>query len=89
VEDPSRQPIYWVLRDEGRTIAGVARKVPVSSQQLKNAVHGRTPPSPLLRARLPEILGRPLEALFTDEALKTQYLGQFGRNPSRPSRSGL
>ena len=77
-----RQPIYWVLRDEGRSIAGVARRVPVTNQQLKGAVYGWTPPSPLLRARLPVLLGRPLEALFTQDALNTQYLGQFG--PKRP-----
>jgi transcriptional regulator with XRE-family HTH domain len=67
------QPSRSILLQQARTVAGVARLLQVSPQHLKNALSGLTPPRPEVRERLPEILGVPLEQLFTQSALTRQF----------------
>lgn len=67
------QPGWQVLRDQARTIAGVARLIPVTPAHLKNALSGLTTPRPEVVERLPQILDVPLEQLFTEEALSRPF----------------
>lgn len=80
-----RQPVADILRKEcGWSVRFVANKVGVPELHLVNVVHGRSAPSPRVREALPDLVGRPLEELFTPESLAGQYLPQFG--PGGPSR---
>ncbi len=79
---PPKQPAYFVLHKQGRTIAGVARVIDVSYLQLRNSVYGRTRPNQAVRDRLPALLGVALSELFTPDALIP-----LRERPTRPAVS--
>jgi hypothetical protein len=64
-----KQPAHSIIRDQGRTIAGTARRIDVDRQHLVHALAGRIRPSERVRSELPAFLGVPLQKLFTEDAL--------------------
>ena len=64
-----RQPAHGIIRDQGRTVAGTARRIGVDRQHLSHALGGRIRPSEQVRSELPAFLGVPLHKLFTEDAL--------------------
>lgn len=69
-----RQPFLRVIKAEGRTYAGVARRIGITYPHLINAGCGRVAPAPELRERLSEFLDLPEEKLFTPAALRARYV---------------
>jgi transcriptional regulator with XRE-family HTH domain len=63
------QPGREVLRQQGRTVAGTARRIGVNRQHLVQALEGRIRPSMQVRNELPAFLGVPLSELFNEDAL--------------------
>lgn len=55
------------------TLTGLAAEVPCPRPHLLNILYGRVAPAPIVRKRLPEILGVPLEELFDADLLVKQY----------------
>jgi transcriptional regulator with XRE-family HTH domain len=78
-----RQPGREVLREQGRTVAGVARRIDVNPQHLVQSLSGRIRPSTDVRNKLPAFLGVPLSELFTEEALATPGVKAFERKVYR------
>jgi transcriptional regulator with XRE-family HTH domain len=64
-----KQPGREVLRSQGRTVAGTARRIGVDRQHLTQTLAGRIRPSMQVRNELPAFLGVPLSELFTESAL--------------------
>jgi transcriptional regulator with XRE-family HTH domain len=79
-----QQPCRALLREKGWSILQAAQEIGVTYPQLHYAMNGTTRPRPDVRERLPELLGVPLEELFTPEALEPY--GQFGPRPMRGNR---
>ena len=69
----------------------LAREIGVTRQQLYTAARGIVVPSPMLRDKLPAILGVPLSQLFTAEALDYRYQDNHHRfdRPERKSRKAI
>lgn len=65
------QPARAVLTQERWTVAAAADKIGVDRQHLMHALHGLIVPNPVVRRRLPELLGRPIEDLFTQAVINT------------------
>ena len=63
------QPGREVLRQQARTVSGVAQCIGVDRQHLRQALWGRIRPSEKVRNELPAFLGVPLNELFTECAL--------------------
>ncbi|WP_144800880.1 hypothetical protein [Curtobacterium sp. BH-2-1-1] len=61
------------------TVVDAATFIGCSRSHLVNALRGRTHPNADVRAKLPELLGLPIEALFDEELLATDYAGPRGR----------
>jgi transcriptional regulator with XRE-family HTH domain len=61
---------HRILLIQGRTITGTARYLGVNQAHLYQALAGRCRPNAELRAKLPELLGVPLDELFTEDALR-------------------
>lgn len=68
------QPALSELTRRRWTIAAAAREIGCSYSQLYNVTRGVTPPSSVLRDKLPRLLGVELEQLFTRGALAAAYL---------------
>ena len=66
----AKQPLYDVLRAQGRGVAPTARAIGVSYIHFRQVVDGRTRPSREVRERLPELLGIPLAELFDAGSLR-------------------
>jgi hypothetical protein len=64
------QPGRLVLRRERWTIAGAAREIGVTPAHLKQSLYGVIRPSEQVRRMLPTLLERPIEQLFTPEAIE-------------------
>jgi transcriptional regulator with XRE-family HTH domain len=64
------QPGHQILVSQGRTISGVARVLRLHPAHLAQALQGRIRPNYEVRERLPDLLGVPLEELFTEDALQ-------------------
>jgi hypothetical protein len=81
-EQMRRQRWHYSLR---------AGEVGVTPQQLYTAARGIVVPSPLLRDKLPAILGVPLSQLFTAEALDYRYQDTHHRfdHPERKTRTAV
>jgi hypothetical protein len=58
-----------VLRNQARTVSGVARVIDVPDHELRNALNGRYRPSRAIRERLPLMVGVPITALFSADML--------------------
>ena len=69
----------------------LAREINVTRQQLYTAARGIVVPSPILRDKLPPILGVPLSQLFTAEALNYRYQDNHHRfdRSQRKSRKAV
>lgn len=67
------QPVRDVMREHRWQYPALADKLGVTYMHLYGATRGFTAPSPYLRKHLPEILGTPLEELFTAAALASSY----------------
>jgi hypothetical protein len=63
------QPGMEVLRNQARTVSGVARIIDVPDHELRNALNGRYRPSRAIRERLPLVVGVPLSLLFVVDML--------------------
>ncbi|HZN70583.1 MAG TPA: helix-turn-helix transcriptional regulator [Micromonosporaceae bacterium] len=68
-----RQPARDVIFLKRWSVVGLAAELGVKHAHLNQAIRGRVRPAPRLRERLPELLGVPLEELFTAEALERPY----------------
>ena len=66
----AKQPLFYILKDQGRGVAPTARAIGVSYIHFRQVVDGRTRPSREVRERLPELLGLPLSALFDAGSLR-------------------
>lgn len=64
------QPAHWMLDRERYTIRRAATELGVQYQHLSRALRGYARPDDVVREKLPKLLHQPLEALFTEEALK-------------------
>jgi transcriptional regulator with XRE-family HTH domain len=67
------QPLSEEMRRQRWHYSQLAREINVTQRQLYAAARGVVVPSPILRDRLPPILGVPLSQLFTTEALDYRY----------------
>jgi hypothetical protein len=67
------QPARVELFKQRKSIHAAAAEIGCSPKHLENVVRGRTHPSSLVRILLPEILGVPLEDLFTKDILAKEY----------------
>ncbi len=65
----TEQPVYAAMRASGLSMSKVAEAAGVPYIHLRQAAKGFTRPNLRLRAKLPEILGRPIEALFEPASL--------------------
>jgi transcriptional regulator with XRE-family HTH domain len=79
------QPLSEQMRRQRCHYSQLAREIGVTRQQLYTAARGLVVPSPLLRDKLPAILGVPLSQLFTAEALDYRYQDNHHRF-DRPRR---
>lgn len=69
------QPARDEIARQGWTITRCAEALGVSRGHLNYSLLGTISPSRLLRESLPELLGIPLEKLFTEESLAATYGG--------------
>lgn len=67
------QPLRAVMKEQRWHVSTLSEELGVSYSHLFNVMRGKTPPSPYLRRRLPEVLGVPLADLFTAAALASRY----------------
>lgn len=75
-----RQPLGDKMHEQRWTITRLAKDHDFDALHLKYVVSGVVRPNMDIRERIPDILGVPLEDLFTAEALKPPNTG----NPSHP-----
>lgn len=64
------QPVRRLLDERGLTISEAALAIGVTFAKLQAPVTGRSRPSDEVRAKLPALLGVPLEDLFSAESLE-------------------
>jgi hypothetical protein len=81
------QPAHKIIRDQQWTFPAVAKALDIPFPHLVRSVRGMTVPSPGLRERLPELLGVPLEELFTAEILAHTYDTHRGPNAAARRKS--
>ena len=78
------QPAREILLRGGRSITGTARALDIPRSHVHSALLGICAPAPGLRTGLSELLGLPVEALFTSSALAATY--DPSRGPSSSAR---
>lgn len=78
-----RQPALRVMASKRWTIAAAAREIGIEYHLLHATLVGRTTPSPHIRNALSNLLGTPLEYLFTAEALVAKYRAHQPYPPRR------
>lgn len=85
------QPLIEEMRRQRWHYSLLAQEISVTRQQLYTAARGIVVPSPLLRDKLPAILGVPLSQLFTAEALDYRYQDNHHRfdRPQRRSQEAV
>ena len=85
------QPLSEEMRRQRWHYSQLAREINVTQKQLYAAARGIVVPSPVLRDKLPAILGVPLSQLFTAEALDYRYQDNHHRfdRPQRKSRKAV
>lgn len=81
------QPARGLLRDRGYSIVGVARRFRLNQRHLREVLLGNVRPSHEVRVALCGLLGEPVTALFTCDALSDLYRTGRGR-PARPTHPG-
>ncbi|MGY1724738.1 hypothetical protein [Blastococcus sp. SYSU DS0533] len=74
----SAQPAYYAIKAQQRSIGGVAQAIGVPYIHLRNTLYGRVTPSPVVRERLPRLLGLRLEDLFDAGTLARKYQPKYG-----------
>jgi hypothetical protein len=72
------QPARQVLYSQRWSLPRAAAQIDVPPTHFFNCIHGKCPPSPDVRDRLPALLGLPLSELFTAEVLAKPYGGPRG-----------
>lgn len=72
------QPLRAVLTKNRYTVRQAAAAINVDPLHLTNVIRGGARPCQAVRDRLPELLGVPLEELFTEDALLLPYMGDLG-----------
>ena len=85
------QPLIEEMRRQRWHYSQLAQEINVTRKQLYAAARGIVVPSPILRDKLPPILGVPLSRLFSAEALDYRYQDNhhcFDR-PQRKSRKAI
>ncbi len=65
----TNQPVFDAIRASGLNLSKVAQQAGVSYLHVRQAARGCARPNLQLRAKLPEILGVPLEELFEPACL--------------------
>lgn len=84
------QPARRLVANRRETICQTADEVGVRCSHLMAALAGHTPPRDRVRERLPEVLGVPLEKLFTRDVLAVGFgerpTGGWGWNAGRRTR---
>ncbi len=78
---PTKQPALAILREQARTIRGVARLIGVPEHELRNVIHGHYRPTLAVRDRLPVVLQTPLSSLFLPEMLAPSPIRRKQRTP--------
>jgi|GEM_PF-7094916 len=68
-----KQPFIRELGKQGFGYRAAAEAMNIPYTHLCNVAYGRTAPSPALRRRLPRLLERRLEDLFTEAALAAEF----------------
>jgi transcriptional regulator with XRE-family HTH domain len=69
-----RQPFGDMIREDGRTIAGVARRLGFDVSYVVRVAQGKVPPTVEFREALSSFLGQPVDVLFTNEAMRATYV---------------
>lgn len=69
------QPVRRALILADMSVTQAAEKIGVTWSHLYATVIGRTTPSEVVRQRLPELLGIPLEELYDADLLARTYAG--------------
>lgn len=69
------QPARQILRDQYLTITDAADRIGVPQGHLRAVLAGTVAPQRTVRERLPELLGVPLEDLFTQDLLAREWTG--------------
>ncbi|MDP9430407.1 MAG: hypothetical protein M3Q22_03000 [Actinomycetota bacterium] len=64
-----RQPVLFLLREQGLTIKEIARKLGVPYHEARRTLYGETRPTTHVRAALVEMTGRKIEELFDEGSL--------------------
>jgi hypothetical protein len=83
------QPIREYVWREGWTHGEFAELSGVRPYaHVTQAMAGKCPPSPALRKAAVELLGMPLQVLFTSEAIATTYRPKRNRTPRRMPATG-
>lgn len=69
----AKQPMYFLMKDQGRSIGAIADVIGVSYLHLRGAMYGTTYPSTVLRDKLPKFFGVPLSELFDADILAGEH----------------
>lgn len=77
------QPVVRFLKTRGILYSEAADAISVDRRHFRNVCGGVVRPSPVILERLPKYIGLPVECLFTEEALATEYnpMMRRGRKP--------
>jgi transcriptional regulator with XRE-family HTH domain len=78
------QPAKQLLREQGYSVTGVARRLRLSRDHLGRVLNGDVRPSHEVRVELCQLLDRPVTQLFTCDALSDLYRTGPGR-PAVPT----
>lgn len=74
------QPARAFLQARRFTTRQAADAIRVDLTHLASAIGGHVRPCQAVRDRLPNLLGVPLQDLFSEEALRLPYAGDLGLN---------
>lgn len=81
------QPFAQMLRDDGRVITATARRLGLDPSYTYRVSYGITAPSEEFRRVVSEFMGRPVEDLFTPDALGAKYKHQVNGTGVRPGEA--
>lgn len=69
-----KQPFVDIIQADGRYLGWVAERIGIPINHFGRVSYGHTAPSPEMKDALVEFLERPVEELFTPEALAAVYV---------------
>jgi len=69
----AKQPVYFLMKEQGRSIGAIADVLGVPYLHLRAAMYGTTYPSKILREKLPKFFGVPLGELFDADVLAGEH----------------